>query len=89
MADHAALTLLIERKMADSPRFDRAVAEHLFGELEPLFRQQWEDELLSDEACSALAKKVWPASGIPKDVARRGARIALEAVLAATQKGGE
>jgi acyl transferase domain-containing protein len=83
MADHPALTLLIERKMGASPRLDRAVAKRLFDELEPLFRQQWEDELrerlLSKEAMTIL----WGGEYEAADA------LAVEEALAATQKGGE
>jgi hypothetical protein len=54
------------------------------------WRKQWEEELLSDEACEVLAKKVWPGSGIPREVTQRGTRIALQSAVASLdQKGGE
>jgi hypothetical protein len=50
------------------------------------WRQQWEDELLSDEAVNAAAEEMFVT---PSAITRQDARAGLQAAIAATQKGGE
>jgi hypothetical protein len=62
------------------------------GEIEAelaALRQQWEDELLSDDTIAAIARDAYPKWSTFNTKGKRRRRRRLKRALAATQKGRE